>query len=173
MQIKKIAAGVLLASLLTTSSAFAAGNLATDDPRLELPPGLLTAEPYSFDWPLQGRVTARFGTPGKLWRLGYHPGLDLAVPTGTPIRAAAAGKVVEAGWDARTGYGNYVKIDHGDDLHTLYAHMSEVTVAAGDEVAVGELIGLVGSTGVSTGPHLHFEVRQAGEHRDPQAFLPK
>jgi murein DD-endopeptidase MepM/ murein hydrolase activator NlpD len=123
-------------------------------------------------WPLQGPISTYYGEAGPLWRLGYHPGLDLAVPDGTPIDAAAGGRVLEAGWDKVGGYGNHVKIDHGDGLVTIYAHMSVVLATTGEEVFTGQLIGLVGSTGVSTGPHLHFEVRRDGRPQDPLEYLP-
>jgi murein DD-endopeptidase MepM/ murein hydrolase activator NlpD len=121
-------------------------------------------------WPLQGPITTYYGESGPLWRLGYHSGLDIGMPTGAPIDAAADGTVLEAGWD--NGYGNYVKIDHGDGLVTIYGHMSQILAAAGEPIAAGELIGLVGSTGVSTGPHLHFEVRRDGRAQDPLTYLP-
>ena len=100
----------------------------------------------------------------------FHSGLDLAVPQGTPVRAAAAGTVLSAGWNA-AGYGFCVVLDHGHGLTTLYAHLLETAVAAGDGVAAGRPIGLVGSTGSSTGPHLHFEVRAQGRPADPEPLL--
>jgi murein DD-endopeptidase MepM/ murein hydrolase activator NlpD len=96
---------------------------------------------------------------------GFHAGLDIAAPAGTPIHAAAAGVVVIAG--GCDGYGNCVVIDHGAALATLYGHQSVVHVRAGDQVEAGQVIGLVGSTGRSTGPHLHFEVRLRGLAIDP------
>ncbi|AOB32456.1 hypothetical protein AKI39_19600 [Bordetella sp. H567] len=98
-----------------------------------------------------------------------HDGLDFAAPRGTPILAAAGGVVLAAGADA--GYGQRVDIDHGDGLTSRYAHASEVLVKAGDLVERGQLIARVGSSGVSTGPHLHFEVRLAGQAMDPRLFL--
>ena len=91
---------------------------------------------------------------------GFHPGLDFDATSGTPIHAAAAGVVVMAG-DCG-GYGYCVVIDHGSSLATVYAHQSELLSQVGDQVDVGQVIGLVGSTGKSTGPHLHFEVRLHG-----------
>lgn len=99
----------------------------------------------------------------------FHAGIDLDADTGEPIWAAAAGVVVNAG--PRGGYGNCVIIDHGD-LATLYAHMSSISVSVGETVAQGTRVGAVGSTGVSTGPHLHFEVRIAGVPVDPVPYLP-
>jgi murein DD-endopeptidase MepM/ murein hydrolase activator NlpD len=102
-------------------------------------------------------------------RYARHDGLDFAAPTGTPILAAAGGVVVAAGPDA--GYGQRVEVDHGGGLMSRYAHASQVLVKAGDLVQRGQLIARVGSSGVSTGPHLHFEVRLAGQALDPRLFL--
>lgn len=100
----------------------------------------------------------------------FHTGLDFGVPTGTPIDAAGAGKVVAAGWDS-TGYGNRVIIDHGNGRLTLYGHLDKITVAAGDQVGAGQRIGLSGSTGNSTGPHLHFGLQVNGQWVDPTSYL--
>lgn len=100
-----------------------------------------------------------------------HEGLDFAAPKGTPIRAASGGVVTEA--RAITGYGKMVEITHGNGLVTRYAHASKLNVAVGDIVEKGQLIANVGSTGRSTGPHLHFEVRMAGHPLDPTLFLAK
>jgi murein DD-endopeptidase MepM/ murein hydrolase activator NlpD len=98
-----------------------------------------------------------------------HTGIDFAAPTGTPVRGAASGRIVHAG--PRGGYGNAVIIDHGGSLATLYAHLSVVAVATGADVQRGQVIGAVGSTGFSTGPHLHFEVRVAGMPVNPLPYL--
>ena len=98
-----------------------------------------------------------------------HAGMDLAAPTGTPVVAAGAGTVVTSG--NLGGYGNTVVIDHGNGLSTLYAHMSVLHLEVGDTVAAGQLVGAVGTTGTSTGPHLHFEVRRFGIPVDPVAYL--
>lgn len=100
----------------------------------------------------------------------FHTGLDFGVPVDTPIDAAGAGKVVAAGWDS-TGYGNRVIIDHGNGRLTLYGHLDKITVHAGDQVAAGQRIGLSGSTGNSTGPHLHFGLQVNGQWVDPTAAL--
>ncbi|MCH7788919.1 MAG: M23 family metallopeptidase [Acidobacteria bacterium] len=92
------------------------------------------------------------------------------MPTSSAIWAAKSGVVLYAGWNG--GYGNAVVIDHGDGVTTLYAHQSELFVLAGDTVGSGDTIGAVGSTGLSTGPHLHFEVRINGFPNDPLLFLP-
>lgn len=98
-----------------------------------------------------------------------HKGLDMASPTGTPIYAAADGVVGKADWFG--AYGLYVQLDHGGNMETRYGHMSRLNVAAGQRVRKGEVIGYVGSTGRSTGPHLHYEVRVAGEAVNPIPYL--
>ncbi len=99
----------------------------------------------------------------------FHPGLDFRGPIGTPILAAARGRVSFAG--QRSGYGNCIEIDHGDGLVTRYAHMSAFRARQGDQVAAGQVIGAIGSTGRSTGPHLHFEVRINDRPVNPRPFL--
>ena len=98
-----------------------------------------------------------------------HKGIDLAAPTGTPIYATADGVVGKAEW--YSSYGMYVAIQHGGELETRYAHMSRIAVAAGERVRKGDVIGYVGSTGRSTGPHLHYEVRVAGEAVNPLPYM--
>jgi murein DD-endopeptidase MepM/ murein hydrolase activator NlpD len=100
---------------------------------------------------------------------GFHPGMDLAATSGTQIHASAEGVVVTAG-DCG-GYGNCVVIDHGNSIATLYGHQSQVLVSVGEHVDAGQVVGLVGSTGMSTGPHLHFEVRLHGIPIDPLLAL--
>jgi len=104
-----------------------------------------------------------------LGRPALHPGLDLVQEYGAEIHATAGGRVVHAG--PMGGYGNMVEIDHGNNLATRYGHMSEVLVAEGQEVKAGDVVGRIGSTGRSTGPHLHYEVRVEGEPVDPERFL--
>lgn len=99
----------------------------------------------------------------------FHSGLDLAAPTGTQVRAAAAGRA-RVLWNP-TGYGLYVLVDHGGGLQTLYGHLSAASIEDGAQVQAGEEIGRVGSTGLSTGPHLHFEVRRDGRAVDPSPLL--
>ena len=121
-------------------------------------------------WPLSGfRITTYFGQRGVFQR--FHTGIDLAAPHGTPIVAARSGQVRVAGWSS-VGYGFHVVLDHGGGLETLYAHMSRIAVRPGQWVEGGQVIGYVGSTGWSTGPHLHFEVRVNGVARNPLAYLP-
>ena len=116
-------------------------------------------------WPVSGPVTSPFG-----YRWGrLHAGIDIGVPYGTPIHAAASGTVVLAGWTG--GYGNYTCIDHGGGMATCYAHQSSYAVSSGASVAQGQVIGYVGSTGHSFGAHLHFEVRINGTPVDPLGYL--
>jgi len=116
-------------------------------------------------WPVNGPVTSPFG-----YRWGrLHAGIDIGVPYGTPIHAAAAGTVVLAAWTG--GYGNYTCIDHGGGLATCYAHQSSYAVSAGAQVSQGQVVGYVGSTGHSFGAHLHFEVRINGNPVDPLGYL--
>ena len=104
-----------------------------------------------------------------LGRPAMHSGLDFRASTGDPVRATASGKVVTAGWSG--GYGRLVEIDHGNGLSTRYGHLSEINVKVGQVIALGQVIGAVGSTGRSTGPHLHYETRIDGDAVDPQKFL--
>jgi len=122
--------------------------------------------------PVVGRASSGYGMrndPIKHTAI-LHPGFDLAAPTGTPVGAAAGGTVTHAG-PAGT-YGNLVTIRHENGYETRYAHLSAVTVAPGDRVAPGQQVGKVGTTGYSTGPHLHFEVRHEGKTIDPAPLLP-
>ncbi len=119
----------------------------------------------AFSWPVRGTLTSRFG---RRWgRL--HEGIDIGVDTGTPVRAAAAGVVSYAGWGG--GYGYLVIIDHGNGVETRYAHNSRILVEVGQHVERGEVISQSGSTGRSTGPHVHFEIRQYREAVDPLRYL--
>ena len=115
--------------------------------------------------PVTGTITSRFGYR----RSGYHKGLDIAVETGTPIEAAAAGEVTFAGYKGL--FGNLVIISHGNGVETYYAHCSKIYVSAGDHVEVGDVIAAVGSTGNSTGPHLHLEIWVDGVLKNPQNYL--
>ena len=118
-----------------------------------------------FVWPANGPLTSGFG-----WRWGrMHEGIDVGVGYGTPLAAAAAGTVIVAGWSG--GYGNLVVIDHGNGISTAYGHQSRIAVSSGQQVAQGSIIGYVGSTGHSTGPHLHFEVRVNGSPNNPLNYL--
>ncbi len=122
-------------------------------------------------FPTAGRITSRFGSrvhPVLGYRR-FHAGVDFGSPYGTRISAADSGKVIFAGWYG--GYGNSVIVDHGGGLTTLYAHASRLSVREGQAVVKGQAIASVGSTGLSTGPHLHFEVRRNGSPVDPMGFL--
>ncbi len=116
-------------------------------------------------WPVSGPVTSGYG-----WRWGrMHEGIDISVPSGTPVSAAASGLVIYAGWMG--GYGNLVVVDHGGGLATAYAHNTSVAVGSGTSVSQGQTIAYAGSTGNSTGPHVHFEVRVNGSPADPLGYL--
>jgi murein DD-endopeptidase MepM/ murein hydrolase activator NlpD len=123
-------------------------------------------------WPVSGTVTSGYGyrIHPILGRRILHTGIDIAAGSGTPIWAADGGKVVYAAW--MDGYGNVVAVDHGGGISTLYAHQSAVAVSYGQTVKKGQTVGYVGSTGYSTGPHLHFEVRVNGDPVDPMGYLP-
>jgi murein DD-endopeptidase MepM/ murein hydrolase activator NlpD len=117
------------------------------------------------------RLTSSFGmrTHPVLGGLRGHKGLDMAAPTGTPVYAPADGIVGKAEWFG--AYGNFISIGHGSELETRYGHLSRMAVSAGQRVRKGDLIGYVGSTGRSTGPHLHYEVRVAGIAVDPTPYM--
>jgi murein DD-endopeptidase MepM/ murein hydrolase activator NlpD len=142
----------------------------------ELPPGT-NLTPLVLSWPMLGaHITQPFGPTDLVLEpaLGpyphFHTGIDLAAPLGTPVMGAAAGIVVAVA-HTYVGYGNYVMIAHGAGVITLYAHLMETDVRPGDIVTRGQKIGLEGSTGLSTGPHLHFEVRINNAVADPMRFL--
>ena len=119
-------------------------------------------------WPTTGEISSPFGLR---WNgSDFHPGIDIADDTGTPIMATADGVVTDAGWNSG-GYGNKVDIDHGNGIMTRYGHASEVIVHAGQHVKRGQVIAYMGSTGFSTGPHLHYEVRVNGEPVNPASYL--
>lgn len=118
-----------------------------------------------FIWPVNGPITSPFG---MRWGV-LHPGIDIGVPTGTPVHAAAAGQVVWCGW--MSGYGNFVVIDHGGGYATAYGHNSKILVHCGEDVRQGQVVSLSGCTGFCTGPHVHFEVRVNGTPVDPLAYL--
>ena len=126
--------------------------------------------PYGLPVRTQG-VTSGFGSRWHPVLGGYrfHAGIDLAAPTGTAIVATSPGAVVAAGWCG--GYGQCVTIDHGGGVMTLYGHLSRIDVAPGQQIARGQSIGLVGSTGRLTGPHLHYEVRVNGMAVNPADYL--
>ena len=124
-------------------------------------------------WPVEGRVTDSFGLRGNPFGAGaaeFHGGQDIAAAWGTPVVAAASGTVRIAG--TQNGYGQVVILDHGNGISTRYGHLSRIEVVAGQQLARGEALGRVGSTGRSTGPHLHYEVRVGEEAVNPRRYLP-
>lgn len=135
------------------------------------PAAVAPADPAAVALPLRGKVTSRFGlrTDPFTGAPRVHDGVDVGAPAGSAIRASAAGVVVRAG--PRGGYGNAVEIDHGGGVVTLYGHASQLLVSPGERVDAGQAIARVGSTGRSTGPHLHFEVRVEGHPVDPAKAL--
>jgi murein DD-endopeptidase MepM/ murein hydrolase activator NlpD len=138
------------------------GVAATPRPRQMTPnAGAVTAS-GQFVWPTQGVITQYFS-----W---YHPAIDIANPAEPLDVAADSGTVIHAGWDT-TGYGNMVMIDHHNGFKTLYAHLSQIMVVVGQTVGKGQVIGKMGSTGHSTGPHTHFEIILNGVHVNPLSYL--
>ncbi|HEX6379663.1 MAG TPA: peptidoglycan DD-metalloendopeptidase family protein [Acidimicrobiia bacterium] len=122
--------------------------------------------PSGFIWPVQGPVTSGYGPRwGRM-----HTGIDVAAPSGTPLRAAKAGEVIYAGWLG--GYGNTVLLDHGEGVATLYGHQSRIASTEGQILNQGDVLGFVGTTGHSTGNHLHFEIRVDTKPRNPRPYLP-
>ena len=120
--------------------------------------------------PIEGTITSRYGVSSRI-RKSTHTGLDISAVTGTDIKVVADGTVISAGYSGSYGY--LVKVDHGNGVETWYAHTSKMYVKKGDTVKAGDVIAAVGSTGNSTGPHLHLEIRVNGEHVDPQDYLYK
>jgi len=126
---------------------------------------------HRFSWPVNGPITSPFGYRNDpvLGGNRLHAGVDIGASSGTPIKAAGDGVVIMAGWNG--GYGNFTLIDHGGGLATGYGHQSSIGVRVGQHVSTGEVIGNVGSTGASTGPHLHWEVRVNGTPVDPMGWV--
>ena len=118
--------------------------------------------------PVEGTITSRYGVSSRI-RKSDHTGLDIAAKSGTDIKVVASGTVIFASYNG--SYGNLVKIDHGNGVETWYAHTSKMYVKEGQTVEAGDVIAAVGSTGNSTGPHLHLEIRINGEHVNPQEYL--
>ncbi|MFP1628068.1 peptidoglycan DD-metalloendopeptidase family protein [Streptomyces sp. 5K101] len=148
-----------------------------DASRTEAPAAKAPAEkaaPASTGWtaPVGGGVSTPYRASGAMWSSGYHTGVDFIAASGTSVKSVGPGTVVSAGWSG--SYGNEVVIQHGDGTYSQYAHLSSLSVSSGQSVAGGEQIGLSGSTGNSTGPHLHFEIRTSpsyGSDIDPLAYL--
>lgn len=122
-------------------------------------------------WPTNGEVTSRFGWRSSPWGWGsnWHPGIDIANDTGTPVIATADGTVTNSGWYG--GYGKMIEIDHGNGIVTIYGHNSQLLVSPGQKIKKGEQIAYMGNTGISTGSHLHYEVRVNGTAVNPSSFL--
>ena len=122
--------------------------------------------------PFQGRITSTFGhreNPFDGSNVETHKGLDIAGPFGSPVKAMAEGKVEFAG--LRGGFGNCIMLKHANGIETLYGHLSKILVKVGDNIDIGQIIGKIGSTGRSTGPHLHYEIHKNGQKINPQSFL--
>ena len=133
----------------------------------QAPPTFVVGEvsAFGFVWPVVDIITSYYGP--------YHPlGMDINAPLGVPIVAAAAGQVVFIGGDVCCSYGFHVEIKHDEIFSTLYAHLDSFTVELGQQVEQGQVIGLSGLSGRSTGPHLHFEIRRDGIYQDPLLYLP-
>lgn len=126
-----------------------------------------TASPAN--WPARGTVSSPFGWRWFRSRPNYHTGIDIALPYGTPVAATGDGLVVGSGW--QPGFGWSVLVQHAEGYHTLFAHLSETAVRVGDVVAPGSLLGLSGSSGNSTGPHLHYEIWKDGRLLDPRPLM--
>ena len=120
--------------------------------------------------PVSGTISSRYGVSSSI-RSSNHTGLDIASPKGTPIKVVATGTVTFASYQG--SYGNLVKVNHGNGIETWYAHTNKMYVTAGKKVEAGEVIAEVGSTGNSTGAHLHLEIRMNGQHVNPQKYLYK
>jgi peptidoglycan DL-endopeptidase CwlO len=137
-----------------------------------LPAGPIKGGSGSMIWPVDGAVVSGFGSRTINGSYEYHPGIDIAVGEGTPIRAAMSGTVSLQQSDAESGgYGNFTCIDHGGGLSTCYAHQSSFVATFGQSVSQGDIIGYTGCTGYCLGPHLHFEVRINGSVTDPMGYL--
>ena len=147
--------GVMPQEKLWDPNTYIAGRLTPDA-------GVVSAS-GNFAWPASGSITQRY-----VW---YHPGVDIANKNSPDILAADAGTVTVAGWPDNYGYGNRVIIDHGNGFTSLYGHLASIYVTPGQTVNRGDLIGKMGSTGRSTGTHLHLEIRYNGANQDPFSYL--
>ncbi|MEW6471683.1 MAG: peptidoglycan DD-metalloendopeptidase family protein [Actinomycetota bacterium] len=154
------------AALEAARRARAAAGQAARNGLSRLPRTGSGVSPSGFIWPVDGVVTSGYGPRwGRM-----HTGIDIAARSGTPIVAAKAGEVIYTGWLG--GYGNTVLVDHGDGIATLYGHQSRIGCAEGQVLNQGDVLGFVGTTGHSTGNHLHFEVRVDAQPRNPRPYLP-
>ncbi|MFE4369468.1 peptidoglycan DD-metalloendopeptidase family protein [Streptomyces sp. NPDC056835] len=166
------------ASSADSSSSDSSSSGSTDEsaaPTTEQAPADGTAEQSTgsgFTAPVDGPTSTPYRASGSSWSSGYHTGVDFSASSGTPVKAVSDGTVVTAGWGG--AYGNQVVIQHSDGMYSQYGHLSSLEVSAGESVSAGQQIGLSGSTGNSTGPHLHFEIRTGPEYGsdvDPVAYL--
>jgi murein DD-endopeptidase MepM/ murein hydrolase activator NlpD len=175
IQIEQVASGSAteqeFSNLFASWEALEDGGIVTRDGHIA-PAAPRTAVSVPSRMPVEGvRLTSSYGMRNHpvLRKRAQHNGVDLAAAHGTPVYATADGMVGKAQyWGS---YGNYVQIEHGGELQTRYAHLSSYTVALGDTVRKGDVIGYIGSTGRSTGPHLHYEVRVGGEPVDPRPYM--
>ncbi|MBQ6902362.1 MAG: peptidoglycan DD-metalloendopeptidase family protein [Oscillospiraceae bacterium] len=177
-------ANALLKSLNTSAAeyekAFNEAERAMDAARADLQKllsksGSSTYVGGEFRWPTKAtRITSPYGTRKDpiTKKSSMHTGIDIGASMGSEIYASNSGTVIVAGWSSK-GYGNYVVVDHGGGKSTLYAHMSKIKTKKGAKVTKGDVIGLVGSTGYSTGPHLHFEILINGKHTNPMNYFKK
>jgi murein DD-endopeptidase MepM/ murein hydrolase activator NlpD len=161
-----LSASLLLSSLVAVPTATSFAHPLSGDPLTDR--GLITPRFHAL-WPTDGIITTYFGEIGPLSPRG-HSGLDIAAPEGTPIVAADDGEVLKAYWND-DGYGGLIIIGHPSGYETWYGHLDSFDVEKGSQVRRGQVIAEMGSTGFSTGPHLHFEVRQDGQIVDPLDFL--
>jgi murein DD-endopeptidase MepM/ murein hydrolase activator NlpD len=153
-----------------------ASSVAEESPRLRQLTGLISRmgrlmNTLPLRWPIHGPVNSEYGERRSPWtgKPERHGGIDIGATAGTPVRSPAAGTVIVA--SAGGGFGKHVKLDHGNGVRSLYGHLSELDVRAGQRVEKDQVLGLVGSTGRSTGPHLHYEVRVEGKRVNPRDFL--
>lgn len=149
-------------SLSTKRTSFTNADIRSNS--INVSGALLAVEPIA-----NARITSNFGYRHLFGKTAYHSGMDFAAPTGTPIYATGDGIVTHAGWG--NGYGNYIDIDHGNGYVTRYGHASRLFVSTGDQVKANQHIAAVGSTGRSTGPHLHYEVLRHGQRENPATYL--
>jgi murein DD-endopeptidase MepM/ murein hydrolase activator NlpD len=149
-----------------------ADKLALSNRRSRAFSGIGVAKVMPSLWPVEGRLMSGFAqrTDPFSGEGAFHKGVDITAPTGTAVRTTADGIVIQAEM-VTGGYGRLVIVDHGNDVHTYYAHLSKISVHAGQEVRRGDLIGAVGSSGRTTAPHLHYEVRRGGTPLNPSPYL--
>lgn len=170
----KLALGKKAGASTAESSSAPAPRKAAPAPAKTAEPAAQPAAPASgFVLPVSGTgVGTGYKVPGGMWSSGYHTGVDFVVPTGTSLKAVGKATVVSAGWAG--AYGNQVVLDLGDGHYAQYGHLSSLSVSTGQSVTAGQEVGLSGTTGNSTGPHLHFEIRTSPEYGsdvDPMAYL--